>query len=101
VSSVQFHDAAEGELYDEVSFLDERAKGLGRRFLADVIRTCDAILLHPKAALEVRPGLRRRTLLRFRYFLFYSIEPDGPLILAVAHHRRRPSYWMSRVPNRG
>ena len=27
----------------------------------------------------------------------YSIEKDGLLVLAVAHHHRRPGYWVHRT----
>jgi hypothetical protein len=29
--------------------------------------------------------------------LFYSIESDLILIIAVAHQKRRPTYWRSRL----
>ena len=34
-----------------------------------------------------------------RYFvdLIYSEEPDGILIVAVAHQKRRPGYWGKRI----
>ena len=37
------------------------------------------------------------TLRKFRFSLLYSIEKDSLLILAVAHHSRRPRYWVHRV----
>jgi hypothetical protein len=29
--------------------------------------------------------------------LFYAHEPDEVLVVAVAHQKRRPDYWRSRV----
>jgi len=34
---------------------------------------------------------------KFPLSIFYSIERDGLLILAVAHQRRRARYWVSRL----
>jgi hypothetical protein len=34
---------------------------------------------------------------KFPYSLFYTIDSGDLLILAVAHHRRRPGYWVGRL----
>lgn len=51
----------------------------------------------PESAEEIRPGLRKCILRKFRYSLIYSRETNSVLILAVAHHSRRPGYWVGRV----
>ncbi len=51
----------------------------------------------PESAAEIMPGIRGRILRKFHYSLIYTIERDGLLILAVAHHSRRPGYWVGRV----
>lgn len=43
-------------------------------------------------------GIRRRAVRRFPYHLIYLELPDRLQILAVAHDRRRPGYWVGRVP---
>jgi plasmid stabilization system protein ParE len=97
VTPVRYHEAAEDELLNEIGYLELQAKGLGRRFLAEVHRTEILLAQFQQSAVEIRPGIRKRILRKFRYSLIYSIEKDGLLILAVAHHSRRPSYWLSRV----
>ena len=94
---VKYHEAAEEELLREIGYLELRATGLGRRFLAEVQRTERAISQFPESAEEIRPGLRKRALQKFRYSLIYSIDNEGLLILAVAHHSRRPNYWVGRT----
>jgi hypothetical protein len=34
---------------------------------------------------------------RFPYGVIYTIDPQGILIVAVAHLHRHPTYWRSRV----
>jgi hypothetical protein len=34
---------------------------------------------------------------RFSFSLIYSVEANEILIVAVAHHGRRPGYWNDRV----
>jgi len=97
VTPLRYHEAAEDELLNEIGYLELRAKGLGRRFFAEVRRAESLIAQFPEAGEEIRPGIRKRMLRKFRYSLIYSIEKDGLLILAVAHHSRRPDYWVGRV----
>jgi len=97
VTPVRYHEAAEEELLNEIGYLELRGKGLGRRFFAEVRRAEGLIAQFPEAAEEIRPGIRKRILRKFRYSLIYSIETDSLLILAVAHHNRRPGYWVGRI----
>ncbi len=39
---------------------------------------------------------RRGLLRRFPYSVIYRVEPEGILVVAVAHSRRRASYWRGR-----
>lgn len=94
---VRYHQAAEDELLNEVGYLELRVPGLGRRFLAEVRRVESLLTRFPKSGQEIFPGIRKHNLRKFRFSLIYSIEKDGLLILAIAHHSRRPRYWVGRV----
>jgi plasmid stabilization system protein ParE len=98
--TVQYHEAAEGELLTQIAYLERRAQGLGRRFFEEVKRAERLIAQFPEAGEEVHPGIRKQPLRTFRYSLIYSVEREGPLILAIAHHSRRPGYWAGRVSTR-
>ena len=39
---------------------------------------------------------RAFTLSKFPYSLIYQASPDTVRIIAVAHHSRRPGYWIGR-----
>jgi hypothetical protein len=82
---------------NEIGYLEVRAAGLGRRFHGEIRRAENLITRFPKSAQEVLPGIRKHILRKFPFSLIYSVEPDGLLILAVAHHRRRPRYWVRRA----
>ena len=96
MNGVRYLEAAQDELLLEVGYLELRVKGLGRRFLGEVRRVEQLILQFPRAGREIRPGIRRRLLRKFPFSLIYSLEGDDILILAVAHHKRRPGYWLRR-----
>lgn len=42
-------------------------------------------------------GARRVVLQTFPFDVVFRVAPDGtPRVLAIAHHRRKPSYWANR-----
>ncbi len=97
MTPLRYHQAAEDELLNEIGYLELRVPGLGRRFYTEVQTAERRIAQFPESAFEVLPGIRKHPLRKFRFSLIYSIEKDGLLILAVAHHRRRPRYWVRRI----
>ena len=44
-----------------------------------------------------RADVRQRVLRRYPYSIFYVTEAGVIVIVAVAHHKRRPGYWLSRL----
>lgn len=69
---------------------------LDARFLAEVKRVGRLIGERPHAWAEVEPGVRRVVLRTFPFSLVFAVRPNEVLILAVAHHSRRPGYWRDR-----
>ena len=88
---------AELEMTEASLFYDDATSGLGNDFLDDVQQAVDRLCSYPQAGEEVAPGLRRIILHRFPFGIIYSVEEAGILIIAIAHHGRRPGYWRSRV----
>ena len=97
MTPVAYHQAAEDELLSEIGYLELRAKGLGKRFFAEVRRAEQLIARFPESGEEILPGIRKRMLQKFRCSLIYAVEKEGLLILAVAHQSRRPGYWVGRI----
>lgn len=86
----------EEEMYQAALYYEEQTKGLGFEFLNNVQRSIDNLREFPELGPAILGPLRRHLLRRFPFSLIYSIEPDALLIIAVAHHRRRPGYWLDR-----
>ena len=78
-------------------FYDENVSGLGTDFIDDVQRAVDRLRNYPTLGRVVTGDLRRILLSRFPFCIIYSIEPEGLLIVAVAHQYRRPGYWRERI----
>jgi plasmid stabilization system protein ParE len=94
---VQFLAAASEELEAAASYYENHQSGLGHQLIAEARKTRDRIVALPNAAPEIRSGIRRRTIHRFPYHIIYRVTDDQILVIAVAHKRRRPDYWLGRM----
>jgi plasmid stabilization system protein ParE len=93
----EFLPEADEEFREAARYYESEAPGVGLAFITEVHRTISAIAAHPRAATIVRDSIRKKTLSLFPYSLLYSLETDLILIVAVAHHKRRPTYWRIRL----
>jgi plasmid stabilization system protein ParE len=93
---VSFHEIAEQELYEAVSYYDSQSPGLGTSFLDEVERAISRISEHPKAYPLINGVVRRKLIHRFPYSIMYSSSTDEIRILAIANQKRRPFYWYGR-----
>lgn len=50
-----------------------------------------------RGVLRMIPGLGGIGLSHFPYAIFYRLVDDLLPITAVAHHRKKPGYWFSRL----
>jgi plasmid stabilization system protein ParE len=100
---VRIGAGAQADMAEASRWYDARQSGLGLDFLRSVGRVIARIEEAPHAGSRV-PGVadadvRRIPVRRFPYHVVYIELPDRAQILAVAHHRRRPRYWIGRVPH--
>jgi plasmid stabilization system protein ParE len=94
---IVFHELAERELNDTAAYYYAQERpGLGEAFLAEVERVIHLMAEKPTAGTAVREDIRRWRLRRFPYAVIYRIRADHVRILAIAAHKRRPSYWLGR-----
>jgi plasmid stabilization system protein ParE len=93
----RFLSPAEEEMTEASLFYEAASNGLGSDFLDDVQQAVDRLREYPQTGKAVAPGLRRMLLHRFPFSVIYAAETDLILVIAIAHHGRRPGYWQSRV----
>lgn len=96
----EFLPEAEEEFREAARYYETEAPGVGLAFIAEVHRAITSVVSHPRSAKKVRGCIRKKVLSHFPYSLLYSIETDLILIVAIAHHKRRPTYWRSRLKAR-
>jgi plasmid stabilization system protein ParE len=90
------HDAALVELEETLSWYNkispELSEEIGKKIREAVYTIWSNPLQNPKTV----GGFRKLNLERFPYKLVYKVSPDEILIVAIAHHKRRPHYWKRR-----
>jgi len=99
---VHFEDEADAEYRLAGRWYEDRRAHLGLEFFDAVDATIDQIVAMPSAAALIprMPAdlpVRRRAVTRFPYHAIYLEAPPRLRILAIAHDRRKPGYWASRL----
>ena len=97
---VRFRSEAAVEVREARAFYADRDPHLGDHFVAALDAAVSRFVERPRAFPSLlRPDVvRRARLRRFPYVvLFRLIGSETIEVLAVAHTRRRPGYWISRA----
>ena len=93
-----FHPAAEAEFLESVGYYESKVPGLGGALREEFEALANLVGESPKAwQVELKPDIRRAPLQRFPLSIIYREKTDGFQVLAVAHDRRRPQYWLGRL----
>jgi plasmid stabilization system protein ParE len=100
VRQVSFLEEARVEFLAEVAYYKEAERGLGARFRSSVRAAVALATELPEAGSPWKFATRRVFPKNFPYAVVYRIEQDVIIIVVVAHFRRKPGYWRSRVPKR-
>ena len=93
---VRFLDEALSEFLEQILYYEERQKGLGDRFRIAVEAATTLAATHPKLGSPWKLKTRRVFAKGFMFSVVYQVEPDELVVFAVAHFRRRPTYWRRR-----
>jgi len=84
---------AEADLREAFRWYEERHAGLGVEFLLEAERCITLIQESPRLFAEIHQSVRRALLKRFPYGIFYILEQETPIVLAVLHQARSPELW--------
>jgi len=89
---------AEAELVSAAIWYEDKHPGFGVELVAIVDQALQSILEHPEAFPVWRPDrpYRKHPLKRFPYILFFRVDSATIEIVAVAHAKRQPGYWLDR-----
>jgi plasmid stabilization system protein ParE len=84
------------EVEDALSWYEREGEGLPERF-RDELKAALAFIIERPERLPLRDGGYRRVNFRkYPYHLPYIVRDQILWIMAVAHNKRRPGYWLPR-----
>ena len=98
---IRVEDAAQNELLAVVAWYEDKQRGLGGEFFAEIEHTLELIERYPGLGAPVprvpaERGTRRVPVRRFPYSIVYREVETAIQIVAFAHNRRKPGYWSPR-----
>ncbi|MCA3223396.1 MAG: type II toxin-antitoxin system RelE/ParE family toxin [Burkholderiales bacterium] len=94
---VSFNELARTEITSAIRWLAEKAgPSAAADFAAEVWRSFDRIVERPLIGTPGVRNTRRVIVRRFPYSIVYRLDGEAIRILAIAHQRRRPRYWVGR-----
>ena len=100
---VRISEEAEAEMAEAARWYESHRVGLGAALLEAVDSAVARVAEMPRMGSALSgtadETIRRRAVLRFPYHVIYVELPDRLQILAIAHDRRRPGYWVGRLRN--
>lgn len=97
MKSIRFLAAARHELLAEVLYYNESGIGLGEKFVHAIEQALAISAQFPFAGSPGPAATRKVTVRGFPFSVIYLQETGGIVIVAVAHHARRPGYWVDRL----
>jgi hypothetical protein len=88
---VRFHRAATAEAVAARDWYEHARRGLGVRFVAEVERVINLVEQYPSRFPFHTVGIRRASLRRFPFSIFFEKVDNVTYVWAIFHHRRDPS----------
>jgi plasmid stabilization system protein ParE len=98
---VRISEEADAEVAEAARWYETHRASLGIEFLEAIDTAVVRIAENPRIGSMV-PGvsdqaIRQRPVRRFPYHVVYMELSDRLQILAIAHDRRKPGYWVGRL----
>jgi toxin ParE1/3/4 len=90
---VVYRRRVQRDLAAAFDWYEEHGSGLGEQFLSSVCSTFKSIEDFPEMFAVVHGSVRRATVVRFPFAVFYLVEPSRVVILRVLHTSRDPRIW--------
>ena len=89
---------AEAEVQSAFDWYEEQSDGLGFEFLRAIDACLSGVERNPLAfTIMHEPNVRRALVRRFPYALFYLVENEAIVVIAVFNVKRHPIDWLRRV----
>lgn len=94
---VRVRPEAAKDLADAAAWYEEQSRGLGQEFLDEIRRALQRVVEHPELYPSMHSSTHRALIHRFPFGVFYRVEQDAIVVVAVMHGSRDPRRWKQRT----
>jgi len=95
--SISIRPDAEIDIEDAAIWYEQQRNGLGNDFLDEVQNALRKMSENPYLYPIVHRNTRRTLIRRFPFAIYYLIEQDSLVVIAVMHGSRHPKRWQQRT----
>ena len=88
---------ARAELIEAWAWYEQKRPGLGDEMIGCVEAAIGAAGRDPTLYAVIHGDVHHVLVRRFPYSVFFAVEGAQLLVLAIAHVRRDPGYWLDRA----
>lgn len=92
----RFAEAALNDLEESAAWYNQKKENLGMEFITAVEEKIEFILSNPESFPFKYSDRKSVSIKRFPFHIVFIIEGTAVIILAIAHHKREPSFWQRR-----
>jgi plasmid stabilization system protein ParE len=97
VTQVHFFEEADEEVEERRRWYREQSETAEAAFLRELDHAVGVVLDAPRRWPQYIAGTQRYVFSTFPYSLVYFVENETIQVVAVAHQKRRPGYWLKRL----
>lgn len=94
--ALQIRRDAERDIADAAEWYEKQKSGLGHEFLDELLRALRQVAERPDMYPVVHRQTRRALIRRFPFGLYFRVEPECIVVIAVLHGSRDPQRWKQR-----
>jgi plasmid stabilization system protein ParE len=94
--ALRLRNIARHEFDEAADWYEKQRPGLGLEFVEEVDRVLDDLREFPEAHAVVHKDLREALVHRFPYAVYYRVEPEQVVVVAIIHTARNPATWQRR-----
>jgi plasmid stabilization system protein ParE len=88
---------AEQGIEEAATWCEQQSLGLGQEFLDQVLRVFEKLSGQPTLYPEVHRKTRRALTRRFPFGVYYRLQGQSIVVVAVMHGSRNPRRWKQRT----
>jgi len=87
---------AEADIAEAYRYYESCREDLGEEFISCIDEALSRFENNPKQFRTVLEKVRRALVRKFLYGIYYTINENEIIVLAIIHARRNPKHWQSR-----